>query len=114
VFHGYLHLLRQRRAHPSFHPNAPQRVLSLHKALFALVRSAPDALEATGEDETVLCLVNVSPDPQSIHVDLAACSLPPAIAWEDLIGGGIYRIQEGAHLPLTLEGYQALWLRPLQ
>jgi glycosidase len=102
VFQGYLHLLRQRRSHPGFHPNAAQRVLSLHQALFALVR-----------DETMLCLVNVSPDSQSIAVDLKVWGLPPVTAWEDLIGGGVYRVQ-GENLLLTLEGYQALWLRPVQ
>jgi glycosidase len=102
VFHGYLHLLHQRRAHPGFHPNAAQRVLSLHQALFALVR-----------DETMLCLVNVSPDSQSIAVDLKVWGLPPVTAWKDLIGGGVYRVQ-GESLLLRLEGYQALWLRPVQ
>jgi hypothetical protein len=119
VFQGYLHLLRQRRAHRGFHPNAPQRVLSVHEALFALVRTAPDTLVGTGtpvgtgEDETVLCVVNVSPDMQSINVNLAAYSLPLVTAWEDLIGGGVYPVQ-GGHLSLALEGYQALWLQPLQ
>jgi glycosidase len=102
VFQGYLHLLRQRRAHSCFHPNAAQRVLSLHKALFALVR-----------EETMLCLVNVSPDSHSIRADLKMSALPRVTAWEDLIGGGVYPVQ-GEKLLLTLEGYQAVWLRPAQ
>jgi glycosidase len=102
VFQGYLHLLRQRRTHPGFHPNAAQRVLFLHEALFALVR-----------DETLLCLVNVSPDSLSIPVDLKVWALPLVAAWEDLIGGGVYPVQ-GENLRLRLESYQALWLRPVQ
>jgi len=112
VFHGYLHLLRQRRAQPAFHPAGEQRVLSLHDALFALVRTAPKtAASAGGQDETVLCLVNVSPDSLNLRIDPAAWDLPSAATWRDLIGGGDYSLREG-HLSLTLQGYQALWLKP--
>jgi glycosidase len=110
VLRGYLHLLRQRRAQPAFHPHGGQRALRLHDALFAVVRRAPTG-QAGGEGETVLCLVNVSPDSQAVQLDLGAWDLPSASAWRDLIGGGVYPLREG-HLSFALEGYQALWLRP--
>lgn len=108
VLHGYLHLLRQRAAHPAFHPQARQQVLPLQKALFAVARSAPPTLTGN-QEETILCLVNVSGDSQAIQVDLAAWGLPDAPAWQDLIEGDLYLAGEG-HLSLTLDGYQTLWL----
>lgn len=106
VFQGYLHLLRQRQAHPAFHPNGGQRVLPLHEALFAVVRTSPD------RTETVLCLVNISPQFQVIQMDPLAWDLPHATLWQDLIGGYVYPLQE-ACLSLSLEAYQTLWLQPV-
>jgi hypothetical protein len=63
-----------------------------------------------GEEETVLCLVNVSEDAQTIEFDCVAQDLPPVSAWQDLIGEGVYPV-EGGRLILTLERYQSLWLR---
>jgi sucrose phosphorylase len=120
VFYRYLHLLRQRRAQPAFHPSGGQRVLSLGDALFALIRAAPDSpigddkpAEAAAPTEVgmVLCLVNVSEMPQTVNVDQVVWDLPPVSVWHDLIGDGDYLVQEGC-LSLTLDGYQALWLRP--
>jgi sucrose phosphorylase len=137
VLRGYLHLLRQRAAHPAFHPQAGQRVLSLHKALFALVRTAPASLTG-GDEETVLCLVNVSSDQLAIQVDLSAWDLPQTSAWQDLIQGEVHATQQDRlaltldpqasawqdliqgdayatqqdRLALTLDAYQTLWLRP--
>jgi sucrose phosphorylase len=120
VFYGYLHLLRQRRAQPAFHPNGGQRVLALDDSLFALIRIAPDSpIDKDNPAETatlteggmVLCLVNVSETPQMVNVDQVVWDLPPVSAWHDLIGEGVYPVQEGC-LSLALDGYQALWLRP--
>lgn len=110
VLGGYLHLLRQRAAHPAFHPSGGQRVLPLHDAVLAVLRTPPQSLTLGGAGETLLCLVNTSSDSHSIQVDAAAWDLPVTQSWRDLIGGSSYSLQEG-HLYLTLEGYQALWLQ---
>jgi glycosidase len=110
VLGGYLFLLRQRAAHPAFHPNSDQRVLTLGDSLFSLIRVPSEAL-AGDAAETILCLVNVSPDPQAVQVDCGAWDLPAAGTWQDLIGGGVCSVVEG-NLLLMLEGYQVLWLRP--
>ena len=102
VFRGYLHLLRQRQDHPAFHPSGGQRVLYLHDGVFALARSAPDG------QETVLCLVNVTPRPQAVRVELA-CEGLPSTAWHDLIGAGT-RLPPNRVLSVPLQGYQSLWL----
>jgi sucrose phosphorylase len=111
VLGGYLHLLRQRAAHPAFHPYAAQQALSLHQALFALARTAPVSL-TDNQEQTVLCLVNVSSDQLVIQVDLGAWNLPEAPVWQDLIQGDFHSPQAG-RLALTLAGYQTLWLRPI-
>jgi glycosidase len=108
VLRGYLHLLRRRAAHPAFHPQAGQRVLPLHKALFALVRTAPGNLTVARE-ETLLCLVNVSPDPLTVQVDMGGWHLPQAPVWQDLVSDVAYPVEQG-RLALTLAGYQTLWL----
>ena len=110
VLRGYLFLLRQRAVFPAFHPHAGQRVLPLHNALFALVRTAPSSLTG-GREETVLCLVNVSSEPLAIQVDLIASDLPQAPAWHDLVHGDVYSTPAG-RLALTVGGYQTLWLQP--
>jgi glycosidase len=112
VLRGYLFLLRQRAARPAFHPQAGQRVLPLHEALFALARTAPGSLTGGGE-ETVLCLVNVSSGQLVIQVDLSAWDLPQASAWQDLVQGEVYFTQDG-RLALTVDGYQTLWLQPTE
>ncbi|MFB0515284.1 MAG: alpha-amylase family glycosyl hydrolase [Candidatus Neomarinimicrobiota bacterium] len=103
VFSGYRHLLQQRRKHPAFHPNGEQRVLPLHEALFTLVRTAP-----AGE-ETILCLVNVSQNPQSVQILPAEWGLPEKNIWRDLIGALDYPVK-GERLSISVEPYQALWL----
>ncbi len=112
VLRGYLHLLRQRAARPAFHPHAGQRVFLLHTALFALARTAPSSLTGA-QEETVLCLVNVSSGHLDIQVDLRSWDLPQASAWQDLIQGDVYSTQDG-RLALTLDGYQTLWLQPTE
>jgi sucrose phosphorylase len=110
VLRGYLFLLRQRAEHPAFHPHASQRVLLLHEGLFALARTAPGNLTG-GQEETVLCLVNVSPEQVDIQVDLSVWDLPQASAWHDLVQGEVYSTEQD-RLALTLDGYQTLWLCP--
>ncbi|MFN8471129.1 MAG: alpha-amylase family glycosyl hydrolase [Anaerolineae bacterium] len=54
VFRRYSDLLRLRRAHAAFHPNAAQRVLDVHPSVFAVERQSVDGAER------VLALHNVS------------------------------------------------------
>ncbi len=97
VFYPYHHLLRVRAAHPAFHPNGPQEVLSLHPAVFALLRTAPDG------SERVLCLHNVSGT--EVEVRLGPKGLPSTEHLRDLIGRK--RLDSGR---ITLEAYQTIWL----
>ena len=97
VFYPYLHLLRVRAAHPAFPPNGLQRVLSLHPALFALLRTAPDG------GEQVLCLHNVSGE--EVEVRLEKGILPASGTLRDLVSGGVVNSER-----IALEAYQTTWL----
>ena len=94
----------RRTGHPAFHPNGQQRVLFGPKALFGLVRTAPD------ESASVLCLHNVSHRPQRINLELAATPLEFATALIDLIRGGRYAVEVQNKVQLTLPAYGVLWL----
>jgi len=103
IFHVYRDLLRIRRSHPAFHPNAPQKIRSLTDAVFGLVRTAPDGAE------TILALVNVTARPLPVSVDLPALELG-ATDWRDLINGAMFDASNG-RLSMQIGGYQSLWLQ---
>ena len=64
VFTRLAQLLRARAAHPAFSPYGEMRVLDVNPAVFALSRTG-------ARGEAVLCLQNVSHQPQPTQVDLA-------------------------------------------
>jgi sucrose phosphorylase len=103
VFSGYTHLLRLRGQHPAFHPNGEQETLDLGEAVFALTRTSLD------EQERILCVVNVAPDPQSVELKWAEIGYPQLEDVEDLIEGRSYPSDRG-RLILELDGYQSVWL----
>jgi glucosylglycerate phosphorylase len=107
VFERYLHLLRVRTAQPAFHPNGAQHVLTGHRALFALLRTAPDSTQR------VLCLHNVSDQPQSFQVDLARIEAAHtgATAAQDLLTGMRYPVDAAGLLVVDVAPYQVLWLQ---
>jgi sucrose phosphorylase len=96
VFARYAHLLEVRRVQPAFHPQAPQRSLTLGPAVFALQRGPR-------EGQVVLALHNLSGSPQTVEVP---DSDGPA-GWVDLLSGG----EIAGGLPRELRPYEALWLR---
>jgi Glycosidases len=98
VFSRLAHLLRARATCPALHPFGDQRVLDAGPAIFALLRSAPD------DRSRLLCLVNVSAQPQLVH-----------LPWRALLGTNMRDLISGARLSvhgpsLELAPYQARWL----
>jgi len=104
VFYPYLHLIRTRAAHPTFHPNGSQRVLSVQPALFVLLRTAPD------ESESVLCVHNVSAVKQPFQVHLDSLPFRRSDQVRDLITGTVFSASQSGDLALELAPYQVLWL----
>jgi sucrose phosphorylase len=97
VFTGLSHLLKVRAGRSAFHPNGKQVVIDAGPAIFAVWRIAPH-----GKDQ-VLCLQNVSVDPQPVPAEIL-----PASAIDYLTGQGISPSETGQ--PLVLTPYQSLWL----
>jgi len=104
VFYPYLHLIRTRTAHRAFHPNGPQQVLSVHPALFVLLRRAPEGGEA------LLCIHNVSGAEQLFQANLDSLLLPRSGQVQDLITGASFPMDASGDLTLHLAPYQVLWL----
>jgi sucrose phosphorylase len=63
VFARYRRLLMSRASSPAFNPYAPQQIVECGEAVFAVLRTARD------EKQKVLCLHNVTNQPQIVRVD---------------------------------------------
>jgi sucrose phosphorylase len=102
VFQRYVALLKARAGHRAFHPNGDQQVMPTGPALFGLLRIAPDG------SEQVLCLHNISAQPQSIDLDLQSLSLPAQL--QDILSEEKVRLED-ERLRLRLKPYEVRWLR---
>ncbi|MCP4416754.1 MAG: sugar phosphorylase, partial [Chloroflexi bacterium] len=67
VYSGYSELLRLRTAEKAFHPVGSQEILNLHPTIFAILRSH--------QQETLLCLHNVSANSVAIKFPLSGIDL---------------------------------------
>ena len=59
VYRQYCQLLRQRAGSSAFHPHGRQKIINMGKNIFAILRNSPAG------DKQVLCLQNVTAEPQS-------------------------------------------------
>jgi glucosylglycerate phosphorylase len=103
IFRAYRQMLAVRKAEPAFHPAAGQRVLDLQPNVFAVARMP-------GETERpVICLVNVSAEPQTVRIG-SSISVIGVGRWRDLLRGAAYDVDRRT-LTVELAGYQACWLK---
>jgi len=103
VFHNYRALLRLRRGQPAFHPLGTQQVLDLGPAVLAILRVPP------GAGRPVLCLVNVSPEPQIVHLGPGLGGAPAEAVYSDLLDPDMHVSTAGVPR-VELAGYQVRWL----
>lgn len=99
----FSHMIGVRVQCPAFHPAAGQRVLFCTSHVFALLRESRDL------QHRVLCLTNVTAEPQRFDADEAKLHMT-ASGWVDLLTGEEYPATNG-RLGLTLRGYEVRWLR---
>ena len=99
VFHRYSQLLRARGSSAAFHPHGRQQVLAYNEAIFAIIRLSLDGRQR------VLCLHNISSQPQPMNFEAIPVLERSAVQLIDLITGASL---ENA---LVLQPYQTLWLR---
>ncbi len=102
VFSRYAQLLQARSASSAFGPHGQQRVLDCGEPIFAVLRLSTD------ESRRVLCLHNISAQPQSITVDLKRAFNSTSGQLTDLITN--HRMADPLDGKLTLQPYQTLWL----
>lgn len=100
VFRRYRELLRARRGHPAFHPQARQEILDLGEPVFAVLRTA-----LNGHDR-VLCLHNLSPTQTTTRPSAALA--PPSHGWTPLFG--VLAEPPAPEPGVPLDPYQVLWL----
>ncbi|HEX6269507.1 MAG TPA: sugar phosphorylase [Anaerolineales bacterium] len=103
VYNRYAQLLRARSSSSAFDPHGRQQVVDAGVGLFALLRVSADA------SQHVLCLHNISDQPQSVTVKLddAVRASSPQLA--DLITN--QPMDTPLNGNLILKPYQTLWLR---
>jgi len=94
VFSGYEKLLKTRRSQKAFNPFGGFTCIALHPQVFSILRQY--------EDETVLCLHNLSS--KEVRFELP----PDFTKTEDLIENRVY---DGAFI--SLKESQIVWLKPL-
>lgn len=101
VFHRYAQLLRARSSSSAFHPNGRQQILDCGDAVFALLRLSPD------ESQRVLCLHNVSHQPQPVRISNLLKTHPRRVI--NLITSDL--VNDGLNDTLVLKPYEILWLQ---
>ena len=99
VFFGYKKLLQARMSNPAFHPYGAQEILTLHPAVFALLRTSRDG------KTRALCLTNTSRQRQKITLDLAWDG--PSLT--DIINKKAFPLTE-QKLEIEIAPYETLWL----
>ena len=104
VFYGFRNLLKERSTQPAFHPTGGQKILSVHPAVFVLLRTSPD------ECETILCLHNVTGHIQKLTIAPDGLPLPASGSMIDILSKQEFGVTDG-QLPLTIQPYQVLWLK---
>ena len=97
-------MIQARTHHRAFHPNGPQKILSLSPKVFAVTRTSPEG------DRFVVTLTNVTKSRCTVRVPIeeAGGSHGP---WRDLLSDRVFHATPGV-LSLTLQPYDVLWLVP--
>lgn len=103
VFQRYAQLLRARAVSSAFHPHGSQEIMEYGEAIFAVLRFSPD------ETMRVLCLHNISDQPQRVRIESREIFGLFASGLIDLITDR--RMDDLSNDTLALQPYQTLWLR---
>lgn len=104
IVRHFSHLLGIRQQNAAFHPNGRQQVLTLDKALFAVLRISPQ------EQQHVLCLTNVTDQLVNVTVPLPALGIE-APQWYDSVKQRGW-LAKGPTLSIKLQPYDVMWLMP--
>ncbi len=101
VYRGYVRLLKARQEYPAFHPQGGQQILSMHKNIFAVLRTSLD------QRETILCLINVTALPQTLFISPANLNIASIAKCYDLLE----EIECQGNGEILLAPYQIRWMQ---
>ena len=97
-------MIQARTKHRAFHPNGPQKVLSLSPSVFAVMRTSPEG------DRSVLTLTNVTRVKRRVEIPLKEIGRVQG-PWRDLLSAKEFSTKK-ERLSITLQPYDVLWLCP--
>jgi glycosidase len=97
-------MIQARTCHRAFHPNGPQKVLSLSPAVFAVMRTTPEG------DRHVVTLTNVTRSRCTVQIPLRDVGGSEG-SWRDLLSEKEFTPKKN-RLSITLQQYDVLWLIP--
>lgn len=103
IFHELKRLIKIRRSHKVFHPEADQKTEILSDSLFAIWRISRD------QQQKVLCISNITPEIQNLSLPEHPISNGSGL-WRDLIERTA--LSKGVQ-SLKLYPYQSVWLEAL-
>ena len=93
-----------RTKHRAFHPAGTQRVLSISRSVFSVIRRSPE------EDRLILTLTNVTSGVTHLEIPLSEIGTGET-RWYDLVSGMEWMAEEET-LFITLQPYDVIWLEP--
>ncbi len=103
VFRSLAAMLSARRSRPAFHPNSAQCILTLHPAVFSILRTPQTGFP-------ILCLHNLSTTTAPVPLKNALKGLQKG-TWTDILTGERFPLGDLSILPLS--ACQVLWLSPV-
>lgn len=93
-----------RTKHRAFHPSGVQRVLSISRSVFSVIRRSPE------RDRFILTLTNVTSGVTHLEIPLSEIGTDET-RWYDLVSGMEW-MAENEKLFITLQPYDVIWLEP--
>jgi len=97
-------MIQARTKHRAFHPNSPQKILSLSPAVLAVMRTSPEG------DRFILTLTNVTKFKCRIQISLGEVGGSEGL-WCDLLSAKALKTKQDL-LSITLQPYDVIWLTP--
>jgi sucrose phosphorylase len=97
-------MIQARTKHRAFHPNGPQKILSLSPAVFAVMRTSPEG------DRVVVTLTNVTKFKHRVELPIEEMNGYKG-PWQDLLSQKEFSPKK-ERLSIPLQPYDVLWLVP--
>ena len=106
VFQGFQSMLKARKSTTAFDPSGQMKVLDTGTSVFGVLRISPE------KDESVIAMVNVSPDIATVSLPLDELPKPVKTSYTELISGEtVLAVLQRNSLEFQLAGFGIYWLQ---